>query len=332
MARQRVLSGVQPTGTLHIGNYLGALRQWRGMVDAYETFFCVVDLHAITVPDAIDPAALREHVRSVAALYVAAGIDPEKAAIFVQSDVRAHSELAWILTCMTPMGWLKRMTQFKSKGGDQESVGTGLFTYPVLQAADILLYDADLVPVGADQKQHVELTRDLAERFNHRFGEVFVLPKPMIPKQGARIMGLDEPEAKMSKSIAAERPGHAIGLLDTPKQIKKAVNRAKTDSGVCTIYEDASPGIRNLLGMFSAFTGEDPAVIGERYDGRGYGYLKKDLIEAIEAELGPLRERYAALRAEESALDAILDAGAARARERADAVLGRVRGAIGLGR
>lgn len=331
MSRQRVLSGVQPTGTLHIGNYLGALRQWRGMVEDYETFFCVVDLHAITVPESVDPKVLRENIRSVAALYVAAGIDPDKAAIFVQSDVRAHAELAWILTCMTPMGWLKRMTQFKAKGGGSESVGTGLFTYPVLQAADILLYDTDQVPVGADQKQHVELTRDIAERFNHQFGDVFRLPKPMIPKQGARIMGLDDPEAKMSKSIAAVRPGHAIALLDTPKRIKKVINRAKTDSGTCTLYDQASPGIRNLLGMFSAFTGEDPAVIGERYDGRGYGYLKKDLFEAVEAELGPLRARYAELREDESALDAILEAGAEKARVPANAVLARVKTAVGLG-
>lgn len=331
MSRQRVLSGVQPTGTLHIGNYLGALRQWRGMVEDYETFFCVVDMHAITVPEAVEPKKLREAIRSVAALYIAAGIDPDKANIFVQSDVSAHAELAWILTCMTPMGWLKRMTQFKTKGGGSESVGTGLFTYPVLQAADILLYDADLVPVGADQKQHIELTRDVAERFNHQFGEVFTLPKPMIPKAGARIMGLDDPESKMSKSTAQERPGHAIGLLDTPKRIKKAINRAKTDSGVVTAYDQASPGIQNLLNMFSAFTGEEPADIGARYDGKGYGYLKKDLFEAVEAELGPLRARYAELREDEAALDAILDRGAEAARARADVVLARVKQAMGLG-
>ncbi len=332
MSRQRVLSGVQPTGILHIGNYLGALRNWRGMVDDYDTFFCVVDMHAITVPEAVDPARLREAIRSVAAIYIAAGIDPDKATIFVQSDVPAHAELAWILTCMAPMGWLKRMTQFKVKGGDNEGVGTGLLTYPVLQAADILLYDADLVPVGADQKQHIELTRDLAERFNHRFGDVFHLPKPMIPKQGARIMGLDDPEAKMSKSTAVERPGHAIGLLDTPKQVKKKINRAKTDSGTCTIYEDASPGIRNLLGMFAAFTGEDPAEIGKRYDGRGYGYLKADLIAAAEAELAPLRARYEELRGDESVLDAILERGAERANAQANVVLARAKQAMGLGR
>jgi len=332
MSRQRVFSGVQPTGILHIGNYLGALRQWRGMVEDYDTFFCVVDMHAITIPDKVEPARLREAIRTVAALYVAAGIDPDKATIFVQSDVPAHAELAWILTCMAPMGWLKRMTQFKAKGGDNESVGTGLLTYPVLQAADILLYDTDLVPVGADQKQHIELTRDLAERFNHRFGDVFLLPKPMIPKQGARIMGLDDPEAKMSKSTAVERPAHAIGLLDTPKQVKKKINRAKTDSGTCTLYDQASPGIRNLLGMFAAFTGEDPAAIGERYDGRGYGYLKKDLIEAAEAELAPLRARYRELRDDESVLDAILERGAERASDQASGVLARVKQAMGLGR
>ncbi|MFK7926953.1 MAG: tryptophan--tRNA ligase [Myxococcota bacterium] len=332
MARQRVLSGVQPTGTLHIGNYLGALKQWRGMVDVYDTFFCVVDLHAITVPDAVVPAELRENIRKVAALYIAAGIDPDKAAIFVQSDVRAHAELAWILTCMTPMGWLKRMTQFKSKGGGSESVGTGLFTYPALQAADILLYDTNQVPVGADQKQHVELTADIAQRFNHRFGDVFVVPEAMIPAQGARVMGLDDPTAKMSKSVAQVKPGHAIGLLDTPKQVKKALNRAVTDSGVCTRFDDASPGIRNLLTMFAAFTDGDPIALGDQYDGRGYGYLKKDLIDAAEAVLAPLRSRYHELRDDETVLDQVLEQGAERARAVADPVLKRARDAMGLGR
>ncbi len=329
---KRVLSGVQPTGALHLGNYLGALRQWVDLQNHYDTFFCVVDLHAITVPEAVEPAGLRENILKVAALYLASGVDPDSATLFVQSEVRAHAELGWILTCTTPIGWLKRMTQFKSKGGESESVGAGLLCYPVLQTADILLYDADLVPVGADQKQHIELARDVAERFNHAFGPTFQLPSPMIPRQGARVMGLDDPTAKMSKSVGAVRPGHAIGLLDSPKVIRKAINRAVTDSTTCTRYEDASPGVRNLLGIFSALTGEAPEAIGERYDGRGYGYLKADVFQAVEAVLGPLRARYQELREDESYLHAVLDAGAERASEQADAVLARARGAIGLGR
>lgn len=328
----RVLSGVQPTGSLHIGNYLGALVQWRRMQHEHETFFCVVDLHSITVPEAINAATLRENIRAVAAIYLACGIDPDKATLFVQSEVRAHAELAWILTCVTPLGWLSRMTQFKDKSAEKETVGAGLYTYPVLQAADILLYDTNFVPVGEDQKQHIELARDIAVRFHNLYGPTFILPDPMIPKEGARIMGLDSPSQKMSKSLAAVRPGHAIGLLDTPKAIKNAINRAVTDSETITRWDDASPGVRNLLSIFSALTSEDPRVLGDRYDGRGYGYLKKDLIDAVEAALGPLRARYAELRADDRYLDEVLDKGAAKASQVADGVLARARENTGLGR
>ena len=329
--KKRILSGVQPSGDLHIGNYLGALLQWRQLQHEHETFFCVVDLHALTVFESVEPVALREAIRAAAALYLAVGIDPQKATLFVQSEVRAHAELAWILTCATPMSWLHRMTQFKSKSENAQP-GTGLFCYPALQAADILLYDTDLVPVGADQKQHIELARDIAERFNHHLGETFRLPEALIPAQGARIMGLDEPTMKMSKSVRTE--GHAIRLLDTPKQIKKAINRAVTDTdpAMTTRYAEASPGVRNLLGIFSAFSGEAPEAIGERYDGRGYGYLKKDLIEVVDGQLAPIRERYTQLRAEAGYLDQVLDDGAARASAVAEGVMDRVRARVGIGR
>jgi len=330
----RVLSGVQPTGSLHLGNYLGALVQWRRMQHEHETFFCVVDLHSLTVPEAVNPEALREATRTVAALYIAAGIDPSLSTLFVQSEVTAHAELAWILTCVAPMGWLSRMTQFKDKSEAAATVGAGLFTYPALMAADILLYDTNLVPVGEDQKQHIEFARDVAARFHNLFGPTFTIPEPTIPAQGARVMGLDEPTVKMSKSIGAKRPGHMIGLLDTPKAIKKAVNGAVTDTDPAynTRFDSASPGVRNLLTIFSALTGEPPAAIGERYDGRGYGYLKKDLVDALEAELGPIRTRYTELRADEAYLDSVLDIGSAKANAVANGVLARARAAVGLGR
>lgn len=328
--RKRVLSGVQPTGRLHIGNYLGALLQWTKLQDAYENFFCIVDLHALTVPEAIRAPELREKTLEVAALYLASGIDPKKSTIFVQSEVSAHAELQWILTCATPLGWLYRMTQFKAKSEAAESVGAGLLAYPTLMAADILLYDADLVPVGADQKQHIELARDVATRFNELFGPTFKLPNPMIPPTGARVMGLDDPEAKMSKSTTA--PGHAIGLLDAPNAVKKAIMRAVTDANPELVWADASVGVKNLVGIYAAMTGETPDAVAARYEGRGYGYLKKDLVDVVEAGLAPLRARYAEIRGETGHLDAVLDAGAERAREVAAPVIARAKAASGLGR
>lgn len=330
MSKKRVLSGVQPSGNLHVGNYLGALAQWARLLDTYDNYFCVVDLHALTVPENVDPKVLREKTLEVAALYVASGIDPDKCTIFVQSEVTAHAELAWVLTCTTPLGWAYRMTQFKSKSEKSESVGTGLLTYPILQAADILLYDADLVPVGADQKQHIELARDIAQRFNEMFGPTFKLPEAMLPPTGARVMGLDDPTAKMSKSVTA--PGHAIRILDAPNVTKKAIMRAVTDLSPELVWADASPGVRNLVGIYAAFTGETLEAVAARYEGRGYGYLKKDLVDVVEAGLAPVRTRYAELRSDPTYLGRILDAGAERARAAANPVLARAKAAAGLGR
>lgn len=330
--KPRVLSGVQPSGSLHIGNYLGALVQWRDLQDTYENFFCVVDMHALTVPENVRAAGLIEKTLEVAALYLASGIDPARSTVFVQSEVSAHAELAWVITCVAPLGWLQRMTQFKTKSDVAATVGSGLLTYPALMAADILLYEADQVPVGADQKQHIELTRDVAARFNDLFGLTFKLPNPMIPPTGARVMGLDNPEAKMSKSIAEKVPGHAIGLLDPPGAVKKAIMRAVTDAGTEVRWAEVSPGVKNLLTIFGAITGETPDMVAARYEGRGYGYLKKDLVDVVEAELGPLRARYLELRADPSYLHTVLDQGAERARAVADPVLKRVKAAAGLGR
>lgn len=328
----RVLSGVQPSGSLHIGNYLGALIQWRDLQDTYENFFCVVDMHALTVPENVRAAGLREKTLEVAALYLACGIDPARSTVFVQSEVSAHAELAWILTCVAPLGWLQRMTQFKTKSDVASTVGSGLLTYPALMAADILLYEADQVPVGADQKQHIELARDVAARFNDLFGPTFKLPNPMIPPTGARVMGLDDPEAKMSKSTGEKAPGHAIGLLDPPNAVKKAIMRAVTDTGSEVRWAEASPGVKNLVGIFAAITAETPDAVAARYEGRGYGYLKKDLVDAVEASLAPVRTRYAELRADPTYLHGVLDEGAARARAVAEPVLARAKAAAGLGR
>jgi tryptophanyl-tRNA synthetase len=335
--KKRVLSGVQPTGALHIGNYLGALKQWVKLQDTYDNYFCVVDLHTLTVPEVVKADVLREKSLEVAALYIASGIDPVKSTIFIQSEVSAHAELAWVLTCTTPLGWLYRMTQFKSKSEGADSVGTGLLTYPVLQAADILLYDADLVPVGADQIQHIELARDVAQRVNELFarkGEkpVFKLPKHMVPPAGARVMGLDDATKKMSKSIAEKVPGHAVAVLDAPNVAKKAIMRAVTDTGSELRWAEASEGVKNLVSIYAAFSGENMDDVAARYEGRGYGYLKKDVVDVMEAGLLPVRARYAELRKEDGYLREILDQGAERARAVATPVLKRAQTACGLGR
>ncbi len=330
--KKRVRAGVQPSGRLHIGNYLGALAQWTKLQDTYDNYFCVVDMHALTIPENVRAAELREKTLEVAALYLASGIDPAKSTIFVQSEVSAHAELAWILTCTAPLGWLYRMTQFKTKSDAASSVGAGLLMYPALMAADILLYDADLVPVGADQKQHIEFARDVAARFNELFGETFKLPNPMIPPTGARIMGLDDPEAKMSKSTGEKAVGHAIGLLDPPNVVKKAIMRAVTDTNPELRWAEASPGVKNLVTMYAALSGETPDAVAARYEGRGYGYLKKDLVDVVEAGLAPVRTRYAELREEEGFLSRVLDEGAERARAVAEPVLARAKASAGLGR
>ena len=322
---------MQPTGNLHLGNYLGALKQWVEKQDERDNVFCIVDLHALTIPESIDPRELKRNTRKVAALYLAAGIDPQKSLLFVQSHLSEHPELTWILNCLTPLGWLQRMTQFKSKGKGSQSVGSGLLVYPVLQAADILLYDTELVPVGEDQVQHIELTRDIATRFNHLFGDVFVLPKATVPELGARIMGFDDPEVKMSKSIAVGRSGHAVHLLDSDSTIKKTVMSAVTDSGRETRFEQASPGVRNLLSLYQTLRGVSRSEAEETFAGSGYGDLKKGVLEAVLDTVRPIRERYEGLMAQPQALDEILEEGAERARALARPTLDRVKAAVGVG-
>jgi tryptophanyl-tRNA synthetase len=326
--KKRVFSGIQPTGNIHIGNYLGAVRQWVAGQDDYENIFCIVDLHAITIYQ--EPAALRAKTRELAALLLASGIDPKKSALFVQSHIGAHTELAWILNCAIPMGWMQRMTQFKDKSqGQKEQVSVGLFDYPALMAADILLYDTDIVPVGEDQKQHVELARDAAQRFNTIYGQTFKLPKPVIPEVGARIMGLDDPNAKMSKS--AEGPGHAINLLDPPEVIRAKIMRATTDSQRGIRFDPARPGLNNLLVIYEMFTKLGRPEIEAHFEGKGYADLKRELAEVIAEALGPLQARYREITADPAYLDNLLAGGADRLRPIAESLLARVKEKVGLG-
>jgi len=308
--KARVLSGVQPTGNLHIGNYLGAISNWVKIQHQYESIFCIVDLHAITVYQ--KPEELRAKIRELAALFLAAGIDPQHSSIMVQSQVSGHSELAWMLTCVTPMGWLSRMTQFKAKSAMQETVGDGLFQYPVLMAADILLYQAAVVPVGDDQSQHLELTRDIAERFNSLYGDTFVVPETKLPGFGARVMGLDDPTTKMSKS--AQGAGHAIALLDPPDKIRKALNRATTDSNPAVDFEIMGRGVQNLLSIYQAFSNDDDAVMRNQFTGMRYGDLKKQVAEIVIAHLEPLQGRYRQITEDPGYVESILREGAERVR------------------
>ena len=329
--RKRVLSGVQPSGNLTIGNYVGALRQWAREQHNYESFFCVVDLHAITVP--YEPATLRQKTREVTALYLACGIDPEISTVFVQSHVPAHTELTWLLNCIAPLGWLYRMTQFKDKSAKQQddSVSTGLLDYPVLMVADILLYQADAVPVGEDQKQHLELTRDIAQRFNHLFGDTFNIPDPIIPPTGARIMGLDNPNAKMSKSETGS-DYHAVYLLDPPSRARKKIMRAVTDSGreICFSRDPERAGVNNLLELYEALTAQSRDAIEQRFEGQGYGELKKAVAEAVVDTLGPIQQRYDELTRDSSYIDNLLARGAERANEVANSTLKTVRERMGF--
>jgi tryptophanyl-tRNA synthetase len=304
--KSRVLSGVQPSGNLHIGNYLGALANWVKIQYDYESIFCIVDLHAITVYQT--PAELRAKIRELAALFLAAGIDPKHSRIVVQSTVPAHAELAWLLTCVTPMGWLERMTQFKAKSATQESVGDGLFQYPVLMAADILLYQAAIVPVGEDQMQHLELTRDIAQRFNSLYGETVVMPETKLPSFGARVMGLDDPTAKMSKS--AQGTGHAVALLDPPDRIRKTIMRATTDSNPAVDFETMGPGVANLLSIFQAFADWTNEQMAAHFAGLRYGDLKKQVAEMVVAKLEPVQRRYHEIIADQGYLDRVLHDGA----------------------
>ena len=328
----RILSAIQPSGTLTIGNYLGALKNFVKLQDEHECFFFIVDQHAITVPQ--DRLELRKKIKELTALYLACGLDPEKATIFVQSEVPAHTQLAWMLTCNTSMGELERMTQFKDKSQKQsakgQGIGVGLFMYPVLMAADILLYDVDFVPVGDDQKQHLELTRDLAERFNNRFGETFKIPEPLIAKTGARIMSLQEPTKKMSKSDDNAR--NFILMTDEPNVIRKKIKSAMTDSdGIIAFDRENKPGISNLLEIYSTITGESIDSLVARYDGAGYGTFKSDLAEVVVAELEPIQQRMKEL-LNSPIIDEVLDRGAEQANKLAFKKVKKVEHKMGLGR
>ncbi|MGI8911291.1 MAG: tryptophan--tRNA ligase, partial [Rubrobacteraceae bacterium] len=321
-------SGIQPSGNLHVGNYLGALKNWVAMQDDYENYFCIVDLHAITVPQ--DPKVLRQKIREVAAIYLAVGLDPERCVIFRQSKVSGHAELCWLLNCVARFGELSRMTQFKDKAqkGGADVASAGLFDYPVLMAADILLYNAHLVPVGEDQRQHLELARTLARRFNHLYGENFVVPEAMILDTGARVMALDAPDEKMSKS--SPRPASFVSILDEPDTIRKKVRRARTDSGSEVTASPDKPAITNLLDIYSAMTGRKVPEIEADYEGKGYGDLKKDLAEVVVDGLAPVRDRAHELLDDPAELDALLDRGAGKAREVADTTLHDARAKLGL--
>lgn len=328
--KKRVFSGMQPSAQLHLGNYLGALKQWVAHQSEKENFFCIVDLHAITLPK--DPEALRSLTRDVTAVYLAAGLDPEISTIFIQSHVKEHAELAWIFNCLTPLGWLERMTQYKTKAAAQESVGTGLLVYPTLMAADILLYDADEVPVGEDQKQHVELTRDIAQRFNFLYGDTFVVPEPVIPKSGARVMGFDEPAKKMSKSDSSVR-GHAVRIIEEPDEIRYIIKRATTDSGREIVFTEdpAKAGVNNLLEIYEQFTGQSrPEIEAHFATARGYGDLKKEVAEVVVEGLRPIRERYQQIMSDPGELDRLLAIGAEKARSIAAPKLDDIKQKVGF--
>jgi tryptophanyl-tRNA synthetase len=330
MTKPNLLSGMQPSaGSLHLGNYLGALVNWTKMQDDFNAYYCVVDLHAITVPQ--EPASLRQNTRITAAQYLAAGIDENKSALFVQSHVPAHAQLAWVLNCITGMGEAGRMTQFKDKTqkGGSESASVGLFTYPILQAADILLYQPKAVPVGEDQRQHLELTRDLAMRFNSRFGETFVIPEAVILKETAKIYDLQNPEAKMSKSAAD--PKGLINIMDDSAAVVKKIKSAVTDTdGVIRFDRENKPGVSNLLGIHSAISGESIASLEARFEGAGYGALKGEVADVVVGAIEPIRNRTEDLLSDPAELDRLLAKGAARASEQAEATLALVYDRIGF--
>lgn len=324
---KRVFSGVQPTGNIHIGNYLGALKQFVELQEENDCIYCIVDLHSITVPQ--DPKILKQNILDVAALYLAVGLDPKKSIIFVQSMVPGHTELAWVLMCNSYTGELSRMTQFKQKSQGSESAPTGLFTYPVLMAADILLYDTDVVPVGNDQKQHIEITRDIAIRINNKYGETFVVPDGRFLKAGARIMSLDDPTSKMSKS--AVNPHSRISLLDDANKIKKSIMKSTTDSeGSIRFDIENKPGISNLLNIYSAFSGMEIKEIEKKYEGCGYGNFKKDLVDVTVEAIMPIQQRFQEIRNSQELLDILKD-GAEKANAISERTLDRVKNQFGLG-
>lgn len=322
-----ILSGIQPTGGIHIGNYIGAVRNWVAMQDKFKCFYTIVDLHSITIRQV--PAELRKNTLDMAAILIAGGIDPEKSALFVQSHVPEHSLLAWVLNCYCQLGELNRMTQFKEKAAKHsENINVGLFTYPVLQAADILLYQADMVPVGEDQKQHLELTRDIANRFNNTYSPTFKLPEPFIPPIGARIMSLQEPEKKMSKSDENQKA--TIFLSDNPNEIRNKIKRAVTDSDGAIDYALAKPGIKNLMSLYSIATGRSYDAIKSEFAGQGYGSFKAAVADTVVSYLAPIQEKYAETRSDKKRLQEILAAGADEARRTAMKTLRKVYKKIGL--
>src|SRR5438445_8704142 len=323
---KRIFSGAQPTGNVHLGNYLGALRNWVALQHEYESFFCIVNLHAVTLPQ--DPKILIEKTRKLARIYLAVGLDPDVSTIFVQSDVPEHTELTWLLNCVTRMSELERMTQFKDKARKQrENVGVGLFDYPVLMASDILLYQTDLVPVGEDQKQHLELTRDIAIRFNRDYGETFRVPDPYIPKVGARIMSLSDPAKKMSKSDEESEAG-CVMLLDDPDAVRRKFKRAVTDSGTEIRFDPNRPAINNLLTIYYLLTNETAEQIEEHFRGKGYAKLKEELGDVTIEFLKPIQERVKAI--DDGKLDSILERGAGRAQGIARATLSDAKSKMGL--
>lgn len=322
-----LFSGMQATGNLTLGNYLGALKNWVNLSDEYECFYCVVDMHSITVRQ--DPAVLRKRARALLTLYIAAGLNPEKNCIYYQSHVSGHAELSWILNCYTYMGELSRMTQFKDKSAKNvENINAGLFTYPVLMAADILLFQADVVPVGVDQKQHLEITRDIAERFNNIYGDVFTIPEPYISKIGAKVMSLQEPEKKMSKSD--QNPNGSIYLMDSPDTIIRKCKRAVTDSKGSIAYQDEQPGIKNLIDIYSACTATAPEDIVNEFGGRGYGDFKMAVGETIVSILKPLQEEVVRLEQDKSYIDGIIKNNAEKAGYYANKTLRKVQKKVGF--
>ncbi|WP_142826117.1 tryptophan--tRNA ligase [Planococcus soli] len=325
---KKIFSGVQPTGTVTLGNYIGAFKQFTDLQDEYDCIFCIVDQHAITMPQ--DRLELRKNIKALAALYLAVGIDPEKVTLFIQSEVPAHAQAGWMLQCVSTIGELERMTQYKDKSAKNTSVLAGLLTYPPLMAADILLYQTDIVPVGDDQKQHIELTRDLAERFNRKYNDIFTIPDIRVPKNGARIMSLQDPTKKMSKSDGNKKA--IITLLDDLKTIEKKIKSAVTDSEGIVSYDPINkPGVANLLTIEAALTGESIENLVAKYEGSGYGDFKASVAKAVTEHLAPIQERYAAL-IDSDELDKVLDAGAEKANFLANKTLKKMENAMGLGR
>ena len=325
--KKKVFSGIQPSGQIHLGNYLGAIQNWVKSQDEFDNIFCIVDLHAITVPQ--DPQELKDNIYKMAAIFLAAGIDPKKSTLFIQSHISAHSELAWLLNCLTPMGWLKRMTQFKEKSQDKkDEVSIGLFDYPVLMTADIFLYNTEVVPVGEDQKQHVELARDIAKRFNSQYGQTFVVPEARIPKTGARLMGLQNPEKKMSKSQGGE--GNVVFLLDSPEVIQKKIMSATTDSQKEIVFDPNRPGVNNLLTIYQSLSQKSTQDIEAEFKDKGYADLKSRVAESVINTLRPIQEKYQEIIQDQSLLETTLQEGRAKIEKTAQQKLKEVREKIGL--